>query len=235
MTRPLSTDRERALRAPIVTSGRTADMARTVRFDRPLVDLPGWADTRLARQIAEVSRTAHEQGFAEGYAKGWGEGRRAAAEREAADLAARNEREEANRIQLLSRAQPLLAALAQAARTLTEQVTPAWDELVDTVLDGAMRLAAAGLARELDAVDAEVLEATRAALRILPSGEPVTLHVNPADIDLLVGAGTEPTDGLRIVPDPAVAVGTVLARTPLHTLPFDTRAGLRAAEEVLKP
>jgi flagellar assembly protein FliH len=210
------------------------DDVRTVRFDRPLVDLPSWADPRLARQLADAARTARERGLAEGYAAGWAQGRRAAAETARAEATARAEREKATRRQVAARAQTLLAALAQTARTLTEQVTPAWDELVEVLLSGSLQIAAACLARELAATDTEALEAARAALRLLPSTEAVALHLHPDDAALLGEEAALP-DGVTIVPDVGVAAGTVTARTPLQSLPVDLSAGLRAAEEVLRP
>ncbi|MDQ1287675.1 MAG: flagellar assembly protein FliH [Actinomycetota bacterium] len=217
-----------------MTTGDDARAARPVSFDRPLVEMPGWADSRLARHIAEISSAARQQGLAEGYAAGWAEGRRAAAEREAVEAEARGQREEANRRQLLARIQPLLTALAQTARTLSDEVAPAWDELVEAVLDGTLRLAAASLSRELRTVDAEVLEATRAALRLLPSAEPVSLHVHPSDVALLSDGFSDAVEGLTVVPDPAVEAGSVIARTAMHSLPLNLLAGLRAAEEVLR-
>jgi flagellar assembly protein FliH len=229
------------MRQPIVTSGVQADAARAVRFDRPLVELAGWGDPRVARQVAEATRTGRQQGMAEGYAEGWAQGRRAAGARAQQEQAERTEREEATRRQLTSRSQSLLAGLAQSARTLTEQAVPAWDELADVLVDGALGIAAAAFGRELSAIDDETLEAVRAALRVLPSAEAITLHVHPSDVGLLgpdgAGAATtaEPLPaGLRVVADPAVATGTVVARTSLHTLPVDLKACLRAAEEVLR-
>jgi flagellar assembly protein FliH len=215
-----------------MTSEATTE-ARSVRFDRPLVDQPAWADPRMARQLAEVSRAAREQGLAEGYAAGWAQGRRAAAEAERREAAERAEREEAAHRQLAARAQPLLAALARTAQAFTEQVTPAWDEIVDVLLEGALRVAAAALGRELEAVDAVVLEAARTALRLLPAAEVVTLHVNPADVTLL-GEGENLPDGLRLVADATVPAGTVVARSLLQSLPVDLRHALAGAEEVLR-
>jgi flagellar assembly protein FliH len=224
-----------AMQARPVTTGPEADAARAVSFDRPLVELPGWGDPRLARQVAKATRAGREQGRAEGYAIGWAEGRRAAAERERQEAAQRTAREEATRRHLTGQAQTVLAALATAARTLAEQVTPAWDELVENLLDGALALAAAALDRELAGVDAEVREALRTALRLLPSADVVTVHANPGDLAVLRGpAGTGLPDGVQLVADPTVAAGTVLARTPLHSLPVDLRAALRTAQEVLR-
>ena len=219
-------------------SGEHAAAATAVRFDRPLVEQPGWADPRIGRQIAEVSRSARAQALAEGYAAGWAQGRRAATEREVVEIAERAAREEATRRALTTRAQGMLAALAQAARTLGEQVVPAWDDLLDVLVDGALGVAAAGFARELAALDGEVLEAARVALRLLPASEVVALHVHPGDLELFGPEGErvdESFEGLRLVPDPTVAPGTVVARTPLQSLPVDLRAAFAAAEEVLRP
>jgi flagellar assembly protein FliH len=240
--KPLSTDA--SMRAPVVTAaGPAADAARSVRFDRPLVENPGWADPELSRQVAQAARQARGQALAEGYAAGWTQGRRAAAEREQQEVAERNEREEATRRQLVGRAQTLLAALAQTARTLAEQAVPAWDELTAVLVDGALAIAGAGLGRELAAVDAEALEAVRTALRLLPDAEVLVVRMHPDDADLIgdAGAGPGPTvagatppTGPRVQRDPTVARGTVIARTALQSLPLDLRAGLRAAEEVLR-
>ena len=186
----------------------------------------------MARLLAESSRAAREQGLAEGYAAGWAQGRRAADQAARTEAAERAEREETDRRQLATRAQGLLAALAQTARTFTEQVTPAWDEIVDVLLSGALRVAGASLGRELETVDAEVLEATRTALRMLPRADVVTVHLNPADVRV-VGAEDLPA-GVSLVPDATVAAGTVVARSPLQSLPVNLRQALDAAEEVLR-
>jgi flagellar assembly protein FliH len=250
VTKPLSTRPFTPLaadhRVSLVTSGEEAESAQPVRFDRPLIEQPGWADPRISRQIAEAARAARQQGLAEGYAAGWAQGRRAAAEREAAEAAERADREEAHRRALDARTQALLAALAQAARTLADQVVPAWDGLVDTLLEGALAIVAAGLGRELAALDAEALEAARTALRLLPpTGEPVTLHVHPGDLELFEAAGARAAaagvpgggvvEGVRVVPDDDIPAGTVVARTALQSLPVDLRAALRSAEQVLRP
>jgi len=225
-------------RIPQVATGDDADGATAVRFDRPLVEQPGWADPRIARQIAEVSRSARAQGLAEGYAAGWAQGRRAAAEREAAEVAERTAREEATRRALTVRAQGLLVTLAQAARTLADQVVPAWDDLMDVLVDGALSVAAAGFGRELASLDAPALEAARTALRLLPPTDAITLHVHPSDLELFgePDEGASATfQGVPVVVDPGVAPGAVVARTPLQSLPVDLPAAFAAAEEVLRP
>jgi flagellar assembly protein FliH len=241
--KPLSSDlsSDATMRQPVVTSGAQADAARAVRFDRPLVETAGWGDPRVARQMADATRAGRQLGLAEGYAEGWAQGRKAANARALQEQAQRADREEATRRQLTSRSQSLLASLAQSARTLAEQAVPAWDELADALVEGALAIAAAAFGRELASIDDATLESVRVALRVLPSAESIALHVYPGDVQLLgrdgAGAATaaEPLPaGLRVVADPAVAAGTVVARTCLHTLPVDLKACLRAAEEVLR-
>jgi flagellar assembly protein FliH len=186
----------------------------------------------MARQLAESARAAREQGMAEGYAAGWAQGRRAADEAARIEACERAEHEEAARKHQAVRAQSLLASLAQTARTFTEEVAPAWDEIVDVLLDGAFRVAAASLGRELEAADAEVLEATRTALRVLPGTDAVSVHVNPADASLV--ADEDLPAGVSVVPDATVAAGTVVARSSLQSLPVNLRRALDSAEEVLR-
>jgi flagellar biosynthesis/type III secretory pathway protein FliH len=229
-------------RVPLVATDADAEAARPVRFDRPLVEVPGWADPRVTRQIGEAIRDARLQGKAQGYADGLARAMREARQRERAEAAERATREEATRRALTQRTQEMLASVAQAGRALTAEVLPAWDALVDTLLDGALGLAAAALGRELSAVDAAALEAARAALRQMPATRAeVRLHVNPADLDLFAGATApdgdaeeNPLAGLQVEPDPRVPAGTAVARTALQSLPVDVQAALRAAEEVLR-
>jgi flagellar assembly protein FliH len=233
--KPLSTDPPATV-APSPAVSADGDV-RTVRFDRPLVDHPGWADPRLARQVAQATGRARELAVAEGYAAGWAQGRRAAAKAAQEETTQRADREEAARRQIATRGQALLASLAQTARTLADQAIPAWDELVEVLLEGALSIASASLARELATVDSEVVEAVRTSLRLLPSAETVTVLVNPADAGLLA-AGTKGDPlpaGVRVTTDPQVPAGTVRALTPLQSLATDLRAGLRAAAEVLEP
>jgi flagellar biosynthesis/type III secretory pathway protein FliH len=227
-------------RIPHVATQEAAEAARPVRFDRPLVELPGWADPQVSRAIADAIRDARVQGRKQGYADGWAHALREARARERTERAERTAREEATRKALTQRTQDVLAGVAVAARAMSAEVVPAWEALVDTLLDGALAIAAAGLGRELSTVDAEVLEAARAALRQLPTSAraDVTLHVNPADVELFPAdadeEGNAAINGLEVVPDGRVPAGSVVARTPLQSLPVDLQAALRAAEEVLR-
>jgi flagellar biosynthesis/type III secretory pathway protein FliH len=228
-------------RIPLVASDADAEAARPVRFDRPLVEVPGWADPRVTRQIGEAIRDARAQGKAQGYADGLARAMREARQRERAEAAERAAREEATRRALTQRTQEMLASVAQTGRALTAEVLPAWGALVDALLEGALGIAAAALGRELSTVDAEALEAARAALRQMPATRAeVRLHVNPADLDLFAGItaadddAENPLAGLHVEPDPRVPAGTAVARSPLQSLPVDVQAALRAAEEVLR-
>lgn len=231
---------------------------RPARLDnqlrRTVID-PTYSDAVLEEIVAQSAREARDAARAEGYAAGWAQGRRAATEREAAELAERAAREETARRALTARTQAMLATLATSARTLADQVVPTWDGLMDTLLDGAVAVVAAAFGRELAALDGEALEAARLALRLLPPAEALTLHVNPADLELFGedtaeggrgdaaeggladgAAERDPAfEGLRIVPDTTVPAGTATARTALQSLPVDLQAALRAAEEVLRP
>jgi len=238
-TKPLSSDDFGTLanrqRIPLVATGDEADAATPVRFDRPLIEQPGWADKRVARHIAQIAKTAREHGVAQGYADGYVKGRRDAMIQARKESAERAAREETQRKALATRAQGMLAALAQASRTLTDQVTPAWESVVDVLVEGAVDVVAAVFGREVAALDAPVLESVRAALRLLPPAEGLAVHVNPEDVALFGADGDAGLpDGVRLEADAGVAPGTAVARTPLQALPIDLQAALRAAVEVLR-
>src|SRR3954453_3608857 len=106
---------------------------RTVRFDRPLSGPQaaragaGWGDPALDAQIAEAVAEGRRQGLAQGFAAGWGAGRQAAGERAAVEDAPRAEAAQAERLQQRGRAEVLLAALADVARSTATQAAPEYE------------------------------------------------------------------------------------------------------------
>jgi flagellar assembly protein FliH len=220
---------------------------RPARFDRPLqgarpgAGRPGVlggaliSDPQLQRQAEEIAERAREEARAAGYAAGWAQGRQAAAECEARERVQRAERARVEQEAATHRMTDLLAGLAHAVAQADLATVPAWTELADTVADGALVIARAVLAREPATVDAEVAEAVRIAVRSLAAGDAVVVHLNPADHGLVTSMpkATVP-DGVRLVSDPQVPSGTVIARTPLQRLWVDLPAAVAAAEEVLR-
>jgi flagellar assembly protein FliH len=211
---------------------------RVVRFDKPLrteAESIAWADPRIKLRIDAAARQAREEASALGYAAGWAQGRQASAEQARRDDEARA----AAATQALQaqgeRVQVLLHTLGEAARQATQSAVPAWTEVADAVADGALAIARAALGRELAAVDAEVADAVRTAVRTLAGSGEVTVHVHPRDLDLLRDlAGDDLPPYVRLAADPTVAPGSVVAATPVQRLLRDLPAAVARAEEVLR-
>ena len=207
---------------------------RPARLNRPLRSTsldPTYTDPYLEELVRVAAERASHAARAEGYAAGWSQGRQAAATQAEAEkvLAARQLDVEKAAIQ--QRAAQLLTSLGEAARAARVTVAPEWTEVSDTLADGAMRLAAAALGRELRSIDDGVAEAVRGALRLLAEPGQAVVHLNPADAALVVD---DETIGVRVISDPRVPVGGVLALTPAQRLRHDLPDALNAAEAVLR-
>ena len=211
---------------------------RPARFDRPLSGPQaarlgaGWGDPALDAQLAEAVDEGRRQGLAQGYAAGWTAGRQAAADREAVEAAARARAAEAERREQQQRAAELLGALADAVRTASAPVVPAYEELADVLVDGALAIARAALARELAAVDDDLAQRARTAVRALAGDGRLVLRLNPADRAAVSGARL-PAD-VDLVDDAALPRGAVAVRGQTQRLRLDVPAAVAAAEEVLR-
>jgi flagellar assembly protein FliH len=207
-----------------------------VDFDRPLQRHElGWADPRVAERIADIEKFTRERAHSLGYAAGWAEGRKAAAEREQQE---RSDREMRHREQLREQsreARELLDSFSDVIRGTRQAVQPTWDQAADLLVDGAIRLARAALARELTAVDDTVTDAVRVALRTLDDPGEVQVRLNPGDLDTanhLVEDLAPLT--VRLIPDPEVAPGTVQTTGSAQRLLYDIPAALDRAEEAMR-
>jgi flagellar assembly protein FliH len=211
---------------------------RPARFDRPLSGPraarsgAAWGDPALDAQIAEAVAEGRRQGLAQGFAVGWAAGRRAAAEREAVDVAARADAAQAERLEERRRAEELLAALDGAARSAAAVTAPEYEELADVLADGALALARAALARELTSVDDDVKRRVRTAVRALAGDGRLVARLNPADLAVVEGARL-PAD-VELVADDTLPPGAVAVRGEVQRLRLDVPAAVAAAEEVLR-
>lgn len=216
----------------------SGDEVRVVRFDRPLrtgADSVGWGDPQIRHRIEKAAQEAREEAYSLGYAAGWAQGRRAAAEQAKVDEAERAAATARELQEFRGRTATLVQTLGEAARQAALAAVPSWTEVADAVADGALAITRAALGRELTAVDAEVADAVRTALRTLAVDE-VTLHVHPGEVALVRDlVGDDLPDQVRITADPAVPPGGVLAQTPVQRLRRDLPAAVARAEEVLRP
>ena len=194
-----------------------------------------YADPFLAEVVSHAAAIAREQARAEGYAMGWADGRQAATTASQAELARSRQAAAQAAEAFAARAGSALAALAAAGRSHRDATAADLAEVGDALAEGALEIAAAAIGRELRAVDAEVAEAVRTAVRTLGSGEVAVIHVNPRDLVILgeLPAGALP-DGLRLEPDPEVPPGGALAVSANRQVLAHLPAALARAREVLR-
>lgn len=167
-----------------------------------------------------------------GYATGFADGRRAAAEEQAAWRAAAEEALAAQEEQASAR----IAVLAQALRTATvelrEATVPVLAEVEDVLVEAAFELASA----VVGAAQADRLAAARAAVARALAGETAgavaAVRLNPDDLALLAETETDlPLP--RLVPDPALAPGDAIGELPAGWLDARVSAALARAREAL--
>ncbi|MBT0771414.1 hypothetical protein KIH74_20925 [Kineosporia sp. J2-2] len=224
----------RSVSSPVLSSDEARAAVRPAQLDRPLHrGTPGaqFSDPKLEQAVRAAADQARTDAQAQGYLAGWAQGRQAAAEENLAVRATQLEETQQLRAELAHRAEDLMVALREAARQVHEATLPDWNEVADALTDGALRLAKAALGREMSTVDESVEQAVRTAVRQVSASDEAVVHLNPDDAETLGQAGVE---GVRIVPDPELAPGSVTVLTPTQRLRHDLPAALAAAEEVLR-
>lgn len=202
----------------------------------------------------EQEQTALASARARGYATGFADGRRAAAEEQAAWLAAAEEARAAQEEQLAARIAVLAQALRAAAVELREATVPVLAEVEDVLVEAAFELASAVVG---DALSDRVAAARAAVARALSgetAGEVAVVRLNPDDLALLVEAeaeaqaqeqadpegnartGSALATGIpapRLVPDPSIAPGDAVGELPAGWLDARISTALARAGEAL--
>jgi hypothetical protein len=85
--------------------------------------------------------------------------------------------------------------------------------------------------RELRSIDNVVAASVKAALALLAEPDEAVVHLNPEDAALVLD---DETLNVRVISDPRVPVGGMLALTPSQRLRHDLTDALDAAEAVLR-
>jgi len=202
----------------------------------------------------EQEQTALASARARGYATGFADGRRAAAEEQAAWLVAAEEARAAQQEQLGARVAVLAQALRAAAVELREATVPVLAEVEDVLVEAAFELASAVVG---DALSDRVAAARAAVARALSgetAGEVAVVRLNPDDLALLVEAeaeaqaqeqddpegsartGSALATGIpapRLVPDPSIAPGDAVGELPAGWLDARISTALARAGEAL--
>ncbi len=218
---------------PVIDASAAKATVRPARLDRPLqqgILDPGYSDPHLEQVIRDAAEQAREAARAQGYAAGWTQGRQAAAAEAKLQAAAGAEQIEQDRQAATVQIRQLLNSLAEAAISTSQRSESEWSEVADVLGEGALHLAQAILARELHSVSDALMLNVRAALQQLADPGQAVVHLHPQDTALI----KDVPEGVRIVPDPAVPVGSVVALTPAQRLRMDLPEALAHAQEVLR-
>ena len=208
---------------------RTTAFAPTHGVDARLTDPHLQGVVEQARRVAEAAGRAH--GHAEGYAAGLAT---AAAEAEvrAAQVTRAQAAAQAERDAQLEHAVTLLAAAADEFRA-KEQLSLA--DLEDVVVDLALSIARAVLARELAVTANPGAQALARALALAPDDCPVTVRLHPQDAAVL-GDLSEVAPGreLVLVADPAVEPGGCIAEAAGRHVDAQLGTALERVSAVLR-
>jgi len=197
---------------------------------------PRLVDPRLEPAFAAAVGQAVEEGRVAGYARGVAEGRAAAAA-EAAAVAA----EEAARLRAREQGHDdqvavALAAVAAACAGLDARQGPRLAEIESAVLDAAYHVATALAGRELVLSAEPHAEGVARAMRLVAPGEPLVVHLHPADASALGDPARHPlTAGrdVRVVADASLRPGDCLVDAGATRVDARLSAALARVREVL--
>jgi flagellar assembly protein FliH len=217
-----------------IFAGQTAGVMRgaatsgvtNARFDVPLGERP-----RLPAGVAERLRAEAQ---ATGYAAGWAEGRRAAAD------AARTEREQlAVEVTALLAAQDATAvqalmAVTAAVRELEQRTAPAVAAMEADLVAAAFALAETIIGRELASATEPGRDALARALEFAPPGGTMIVRLNPADAAVLPDTTTVDGRDLVVVADPALASGDAVVQCAATTIESRIGAALARAQAAIQ-
>lgn len=218
-------DRRRAVR------GSQADTAAAARF---AVDLRHQApmDSEPVERAKQSARTA-------GYAEGWAQGQRAAAQE--AQVAAERARavEQAHDQRRAAALAQSVNALGRAVTNLETQLMPTMTELQEAVLAHAFELAEAIVGRAVDDPEGRGADALRRAMNAAPDQGPITVSLHPEDYHNLVGEDRDADYNyqgrpVHLRPEPSLRPGDAVAETGTTTVDASIAAAVQRAREALR-
>jgi flagellar assembly protein FliH len=189
------------------------------------------SDSAPVERAKDAARTA-------GYAEGWAQGQRAAAQAAQANqdqAVAAAQAHEARRAAALAQA---VSAVGRSASALEAQLMPTVAELQELILGHAVELAEAILGRELAEAEGRGADAVRRAFAAAPDGGEISIRLHPDDYRNIMGSATDADysyEGrpVRLRPDPAIRPGDAMAETGSTTVDASIATALQRAREVL--
>lgn len=186
----------------------------------PLV-IPVLAETEQEQAALSAARSR-------GYATGFAEGRRAAADEQAAWLEQAEAARAAQEAQAAARTAVLAQALRTAAAELSAATVPVLAEVEEVLVEAAFELATAVVGVALDDRIAAAKAAVARALSGETAGAVAVVRVNPEDAALLAGLPLP-----QLVADPALAPGDAIGELPAGWLDARVSTALARAREAL--
>jgi flagellar assembly protein FliH len=186
-------------------------------------------DAVTERALTGLAASTRDAARAQGYAVGWADGRRRAAEeaRSAeADRLAESQRADERRATEHAAA---MAALRSAADDLREEAVQVAHRVEDSALALARELTRALVGHELRSATDPGADTVRRALALLPDDLPLTVRLHP-DVASAAAADDLRARGIGVVGDPELAVSDAVLETDDSVI--DARLGA-ALERVL--
>ncbi|MEV8213503.1 FliH/SctL family protein [Leifsonia sp. NPDC077715] len=180
----------------------------------------------------EQERAAMAAARARGFAAGFAEGRRAAAEEQARWTAAAEDARAAESAEAADHVAVLAQALRSAAVELREASVPVLAEAESALVDAAFELASTVVGVALGDRVAAARAAVERVVAAADGGAVPVVRLHPADVEELHGAGLAPED-VRLVADPSLARGDAIGELPGGWLDARIREALARAREVL--
>ena len=185
------------------------------RYEFPTVDgiivgdIDGRGGMLTARQLEDLHKKAHQEGFDSGHAEGYAAGERLAA------------------TAFAKRAEVLDGIVRDFAAPLARFD----NELVESIADLALLIARHLVRRELRAAPGEVVGVVREALKHLPvAGRATTIRLNPEDVELVRSAlSLADEDGnWRLDADPLIVRGGCVVDTETSRIDASVESRLSA-------
>lgn len=152
---------------------------------------PRLVDPRLSGLIEEALTEARSRGHAEGFDSGYAEGR-IVAEREVREQFEQREERALRQVQVeLDGLQALAGALRDALASFEISAVPAYDETSEALGPVVLTLVEALIGREPSEGPEAAMDSIRRALRQMPSGSAVTIHLNSRDAALIAESSVD--------------------------------------------
>ncbi|BBH64956.1 hypothetical protein ACTI_16410 [Actinoplanes sp. OR16] len=214
------------IRGAVAEAATTARFAVDLRRDDPVLD-------------NEAVERAKQQARVTGYAEGWAQGKRDAAEAAEAAAARAIASEEAYEHRRAAALASAVNALGRAVTELENQLHPTFTELQEVILASAWELAEAIIGRTLHDDPERGAAALRRAVSAAPEHGNLAVSLHPDDFHTLVGDGDQNDfdyEGRQITlrADPTLRPGDAVASTGTATVDATIESAMQRAREALR-